>query len=339
MPSRSSTPALSVIVPTKNRPALLLDAVRSMLAQTLSAAELIVVDQSASDGVRPAIADLIAAQPPASRPALHYVWDPSINGAAAARNAGLEIAQGDLVAFWDDDVLAERDVLARLVAHYQRSPRLSGIAPVITNYAPPSRLGRILHGVFGLGPLRDERQPVYWFWRRFPPGRLVPVRMFTGALMSFRREAVGAVRFDRRYRGASVGEDVDFCWTLGARGARFAIATDARIVHNRAPRPAARPEETLLTCWGFLFEKHAPKTIGNYLAFAWFAAGVMATALYATLRDRTLAPLSSLRAGLVNLATGYARSSFLAPPDHAPAPAPRDPQRAGRFRGVRRESR
>lgn len=83
---------MSIVLPTHNRPALLQDAVRSVLGQDVTDWELVVVD-SGSD-------------PPATVPA-----DPRIRlvrlgvnlGPAVARNAGLAVATGEVVTFLDDD--------------------------------------------------------------------------------------------------------------------------------------------------------------------------------------------------------------------------------------------
>jgi GT2 family glycosyltransferase len=304
---------VTAIVPTKDRPALLAETVRALLAQTVVPDELIVVDQSASDDGRRAVTALVEATPPPRRPALVYVWDRAINGAAAARNAGLDSARGDVVVFCDDDVTPDAVVIDRLLAHYARVPDIAGLAPLITNYPRPGWSGRAFHRIFCRGPFRDERQPIFWYWRRYPEAQLLPVRMFTGALMSFRRSALAGVRHDARYRAASVGEDIDLCWSLVARGHRLAIATDARIVHNRAPRPARRLEEALLTSWAFLYDKHVPKTRANQLAFGWFVVGVLLGAAKETPRTRSLAPLRSAWVGLRRLRNDYAGSPFLAP--------------------------
>jgi GT2 family glycosyltransferase len=139
--------------------------------------------------------------------------------------------------------------------------------------------------------------------------------MFTGAFMSFRHTALTGIRHDARYRGASIGEDIDLCWALGRQGARLAIATDARIAHNRAPRPAVRPEESMISAWGFLARKHLPRTLRTRLTFAWYVTGVLVSAAVAALRLRTLDPLRSAHAGLRALRTDFAGSSFLAPSD------------------------
>lgn len=308
---------VSVLVPTKNRPALLAEAVRSLLRQTARIDELVIADQSDTEDGRHAVEALLAAQPEERRPALIHVWDRTINGTAAARNVALERACGDVVVYCDDDVAAEPDVIERLLAHYRRRPGLGGVAPVITNYPAPSWIRRALYTVFCLGPFRDERQPVYWYWRRYAPGRLVRVRMFTGAMMSFRRSALAGVRCDGRFRGPSVGEDIDMCWALSLRGIPLAIATDARIVHNRAPREVRRGEAALITSWAFLYDKHVPKTFGNRAAFLWFLTGVLLVGAVASVQQRRLAPLRSALTGLRHVLNDYEGSSFLAPRSHA----------------------
>lgn len=303
---------VTAVLPTKNRAPLLVDTVRALLAQTVIPHEIIVVDQSASEEGRHMVHALVDAVPVGRRPALVYVWDTTINGAAAARNAGLDLARGDIVVFIDDDVVPAVDVVERLLHHYAACPAWSGLAPVITNYPLPGLAQRLYHVVFCRGPFRDERQPVYWHWRDLR-GAVVPVRMFTGAMMSFRRAALGDLRYDARYRAASVGEDIDLCWALGARGGRLAIVTDAHIVHNKAPRPAARTEAAQIMSWAFVYDKHVRKTLGTRLAFGWYVLGNVLAAFVAAVRERTWSPVPSAFAGVRGIFSDYAGSTFLSP--------------------------
>ena len=89
-------PFVTVVLPVRDRPALLCRAVDSVLAQTYSRWELLVVDDGSTDDPEEALAERLA--------------DPRITllrtdglGAAAARNEALAVASGDLVAFLDSD--------------------------------------------------------------------------------------------------------------------------------------------------------------------------------------------------------------------------------------------
>ena len=90
----SSTPDISVVIPTRNRAGFLRQAVTSALSQTGPAVEVIVVDD-ASDEPLPTFGD----------PRLLVHRRDRRGGQARARNDGLARARGQFVAFLDDDDL------------------------------------------------------------------------------------------------------------------------------------------------------------------------------------------------------------------------------------------
>lgn len=108
-------PLVSVILPTRNRAALLLRAVASVLAQTHSRLELIVVNDASSDETPAVLARI-------DDPRLRVIHRDVNRGAAAARNAGLAAAHGELVAFQDDDDRWLIEKLAKQVAALQAAP-------------------------------------------------------------------------------------------------------------------------------------------------------------------------------------------------------------------------
>ena len=105
--SVTAVPLVSVVIPSYNYGSLLPEAVSSALAQRSDAlgVEVIVVDDGSEDDTLPL---LKAMQAEAPLP-LHIVRQGN-HGAAAARNAGLACAKGDLIAFLDaDDRLLRMD--------------------------------------------------------------------------------------------------------------------------------------------------------------------------------------------------------------------------------------
>jgi glycosyltransferase involved in cell wall biosynthesis len=85
--------SISVVIPARNASATLRRAIDSVLAQTLPADEIIVVDDGSSDAT-PAVASMHGVRLIQQKEAL---------GAAAARNAGVRAAQGEWIAFLDAD--------------------------------------------------------------------------------------------------------------------------------------------------------------------------------------------------------------------------------------------
>jgi glycosyltransferase involved in cell wall biosynthesis len=92
-----ATPRVSVVLPTYNRGALLERSAGSVLSQGFRDLELIVVDDGSTDDT-PAAVRRLRDRDPRVR-ALRQ----SNGGAAAARNAGIAAARGELVAFQDSD--------------------------------------------------------------------------------------------------------------------------------------------------------------------------------------------------------------------------------------------
>lgn len=100
---------VSVILPTFNRAATLGRSVRSVLSQTYTDIEVLVVD----DGSRDNTAEVMAAF---DDPRIRYLPQSENRGASAARNVGLREARGEFIAFQDSDDEWLNDKLARQVA-------------------------------------------------------------------------------------------------------------------------------------------------------------------------------------------------------------------------------
>ena len=145
----SEAPLVSVVVAVRDGAAYLEAAVRSALAQTHPRVEVIVVDDGSTDDSA-AIAESIG-------PPVRCVRQ-SPGGAAAARNGGVALARGDLIAFLDADDLWPVDRLERQVAALTEDPAIDlvfgsllefrGDAPPQTGAAPiapePAKLGGTL---------------------------------------------------------------------------------------------------------------------------------------------------------------------------------------------------
>jgi hypothetical protein len=106
-------PAVSVIIPTYERREYVGRAVRSVLAQTFSDFEVIVVDDGSTDGTEEALAGV--------DPRIRYRWQPN-RGVAAARNAGIGLARGGIVAFLDSDNRWLPHHLALVTEALERNP-------------------------------------------------------------------------------------------------------------------------------------------------------------------------------------------------------------------------
>lgn len=106
--------SISVIIPTWNRSPLLPATLDAILGQTLKALEIIVVDDGSTDGTSAMLARSYAGRV--------HVLRIANGGDLVARNAGLAMARGDLVAFCDSDDLWHPAFLARMASLWQAEP-------------------------------------------------------------------------------------------------------------------------------------------------------------------------------------------------------------------------
>lgn len=179
---------ISCILPVYNGERFLAEALDSVLAQSLPPFELIVVDDGSTDGTAGVVA--------AYGKRVHCLRQENA-GAAAARNAGLALARGELIAFMDADDLWHQDKLALQVARLRARPDLQIVLAHLQN--------------FWISELCEEAQAPAGQGLKTPrPGYVLQATLARRGVF----DRVG--RFDPALR---MGEDTDW----------FARAQDARI--------------------------------------------------------------------------------------------------------------
>ncbi len=111
--SSTKPPLVSVIIPTFNRAKMVGNAIASVLAQSFRDFELIVIDDGSTDDTRERLTRL----PSGVR--VHFQEN---RGVSAARNKGVALATGSLLAFLDSDDLWLPEKLSRQVAFFNHHP-------------------------------------------------------------------------------------------------------------------------------------------------------------------------------------------------------------------------
>jgi glycosyltransferase involved in cell wall biosynthesis len=149
-----SGPLVTVVLPTRNRPDRLRQALRSALVQTHRSIDIVVVD----DASTPPAADTVA-EVAGSDPRVRVLRRDAPSGAAVARNAALAVASGELVAFLDDDDCWAPDKLARQLQLLDERPGVGIVTShhEVVDERHPHR--RLVHR----GPLRIGARHLLWY--------------------------------------------------------------------------------------------------------------------------------------------------------------------------------
>lgn len=202
----SAPAAVSVVVPVKNRPADIARCLDSLLRSNYPTdrLELICVDNGSTDNT-PAVLE-------GYRPRVRVVTQ-RIPGPAAARNAGIAVAAGEIVAFTDSDCIVEPAWVSRITAPLS-DPGIGIVGGRIRAQTPCSKVG-----LFG-EIIHDHRRAI---GESDPP---YTISMNIAARTEMLRELGG---FDERLLRC---EDVDLSVRAIQAGLRLAYCDDAVIYHR-----------------------------------------------------------------------------------------------------------
>lgn len=201
-------PKVSVVVACYNGARTLAACLDSLKALNYPAYEVILVDDGSTDGTGE-----IAARYPNVR----YVRHPMNQGLSAARNTGIQAAQGEIVAFTDADGRADEDWLHYLVGDLLNS-RFVGIGG--HNLLPPE------DSWIAAAVMVSPGGPTHVMLT----DRLA--EHIPGCNMAFYKWALQEVGgFDPLFRKA--GDDVDICWRLQQRGYRLGFSSAGFVWHYR----------------------------------------------------------------------------------------------------------
>lgn len=203
-------PAISVVIATHNRPDALARCLASLRRQTLAADafEVLVVDDGSPSPVCLRAGDT---------PRHTVLRRQAQQGPASARNHGLRIAKGHVIAFVDDDCEAEAGWLEALVRAAAAHPE-AGYGGRVINALPQNRWS-------------EASQLLVSYLCHYYSGPPGGPRFFTSNNLAFPREAlVRAGGFSPRYQRAA-GEDRELCDRWVGLGHRFVAVPDAIVFH------------------------------------------------------------------------------------------------------------
>ena len=110
---------ISVIIPCYNHGQYLSHALNSVLSQTFTDWEAIIVDDGSTDETREVAGHFVDRR-------LHYVYQEN-QGLSAARNSGIRIAQGEYLAFLDADDEWEPEFLETVCENLEADPTLTAV--------------------------------------------------------------------------------------------------------------------------------------------------------------------------------------------------------------------
>ena len=249
---------LSIVVCTYNRAAKLPDCLQGLLAMKVPEGvtwELVCVDNNSTDNTKQVIEDFGRR----SSIPIRYVFEKQ-QGSSHAKNAGLRLAAGEIVAMTDDDCIADPDWLAAIRREFQADSALDFLG------------GRVeLHNKDDMPiSIRTSRERV-----DFTPSALFG--LIPGCNMAFRRRVIGETGlFDPDFgAGARIpsAEDAEFVYRAYKADFKIVYVPDVLIYHDHGRRTEGEREKLMrlyLIGRGAFYMKYMLRGDGRVLRMAYW---------------------------------------------------------------------
>jgi GT2 family glycosyltransferase len=222
---------IGVLIATYRRPDDLLRCLSALKKQTLQPHDILVVVRDEDSETK---SRLKGYPPDGLRIRAVSIDRP---GSVAARNAGLDLCETDILAIIDDDTAPHPDWLSRVSENFHNDPALGGLG------------GR--DRCFDGTAFDDRQEPVVgkiqWWGRTIGNhhlgfGKVREVDVLKGANMSFRAKAFEHVRFNTRLKGTGAQPSEDYCFSVDVKAQGWKLAYDptALVDHYASRRDEKR---------------------------------------------------------------------------------------------------
>ena len=258
----------------------------SIAIQTLLPEEVLIVD--GSDDAQPGA---LFEDPSFTNLPIRYIHTKP--GLARQRNVGIENTSGDILFFFDDDVVLEKEYIEKAVGVYndKRLNNVGGVQGIDLNIKESFLKGKKRLAFYRLFLLnRSDR-----YAKLLPSGSTThldvaspeiryskdPIRvsLMSGCMMSFHKKVFYDFKFDENYAGYSHGEDVDFSHRASQKYDMY-FTSSAKAYHNQDQDKTSwyGTEDFVrsrMRAHVYLFRKHLRYNPLNYFAILWSWLGLL----------------------------------------------------------------
>ena len=281
---------VSVIIPTKNRMEDIKRCMESISAQTCLPDELVIVDSSDTEGLKPWLDSFCCSKFPGH---FNFKYIHAKVGLTKARNTGLDNSTKDIVIYVDDDILLDKDCIKEIV-HVFDNDSEKGVGIVCCQLIRPVAMddfininkvleiaNQIFHSLFFLGGPSNKGKFLpssnYTSIRPNSGGdKIIKVETPTADIYALRRETGNEFRWDEELPGGFYGDDVDLSYRV-SRKYQNIYNPRAKMIHKPSlirPTTSARAKMRIEFQYYF-FRKNFPQSFKHKFAFWWSILGLL----------------------------------------------------------------
>lgn len=212
----NENPLVSIVIPTYNRAHLIGETIQSVLDQTYTNWELIIVDDGSTDETQNIVGQY-------RNPGIKYYCVEHSGSFGVVRNLGLKHSRGDFIAFLDSDDLWKPDKLEKQLDLFDRS------SVSMFTFTHVTLIGKYAHHVPDYPSITGEKL----FDRFLEEGHFT----FYPSSLMLRREALAVGLMDENLK---TGADTEFLFRLGIRFKGSFMAENLTLIRKHDQNTSSR---------------------------------------------------------------------------------------------------
>jgi glycosyltransferase involved in cell wall biosynthesis len=279
--------AISVLIPTKNRPRAVLECIRSVNKQSIQPAEIIIVDASDKEGLEALVRSNTEGE-------IRIEYVRSEAHLTHQKNIGVQKSSRDIVLVLDDDVILSEDFVKEILNVFN-NPRFDRIGCVYGDLVPPNddknnvgkggafpysvalalfaRIDALIRTLFFLQMLPTTGKFRLSGFSTSPtpskPGATVlETEGAPGGYTAYYKEVLNEFRFDENLKGYAWGNDADISYRI-SRKYKNIFTPKAKMIHvSKTSQIRNYPFTKMkIEYHHYLFKKNFPQRLRNRFAF------------------------------------------------------------------------
>jgi len=204
-------------------------------------------------------------------------------GLVKARKLGLEKSHGDIIFFFDDDVILENDYIENIMKNFD-DDKIGGQTGYIVNRPRGLKqaLKTLLLTPFFLDSFKNGTLIGSGKASDIKTDRKMYVAWLSGCNMSYRRGILNKIGFDDFFDTVWQGEDVDLSYRAG-RKSFLLFEPSAKLIHTESGKNRIKGGKwmyNLVCSINYMFKKHIEKTLSNKIKRAMAFAGLLTISVF-----------------------------------------------------------
>ena len=298
---------ISVVIPTKDRVNEILKCIRSILKQSFLPHEIFIIDSSKN----PLLYSMLRERFPFAISKIKYIHLKVSNN--AARNIGIRRSSGDIVFFFDDDVVLDKNYIKEVVKVFAKDKggKIGGVMGNITTTKRDTRSIRaklkhlFYQSYYGDGKFRPSGA-VTWVNGKKKNTR---TEFLSGCSSAYTRKVLNEFKWDEKLGvlgGYCFSDDLDLSYRVSRK--YILMYTPFAKLEHRPPTKVFSLEMKRQYVFNnfYLFKKNMPKHLSNIFAFIISVYGIL---LFTLLFERNLKGFIGCLQGIKDLSSKFPASS------------------------------